>query len=238
LNEPIEMEELDEDSKLLVLEMKRLKNKVKNPRGSGTKQAAKTEMSSEEKFQDYCNKMNMEEIELMLEQKHNITMDSEEDDMEDNTEEFEDNTENYYYSYDVEPVVGVRKNNNVEEEEEYEEYVDSVDDQMTDIDTIARIGDRSLLSEKLEVEAGSEVEAVESLISRLKVAANGRVEKVLQLDRKKGEPVLLIQFDTTQYRDAVLKSSRMPGARSTTNVRFRRPKVKDLKHVVNLVRRH
>ena len=213
LNEPIEMEELDEDSKLLVLEMKRLKNKVKTSRGSGTKQAAKTEMSSEEKFQDYCNKMNMEEIELMLEQKHNITMDSEEDDMEDNTEEFEDNTENYYYSYDVEPVVGVRKNNNVEEEEEYEEYVDSVDDQMTDIDTIARIGDRSLLSEKLEVEAGSEVEAVESLISRLKVAANGRVEKVLQLDRKKGEPVLLIQFDTTQYRDAVLKSSRMPGAR-------------------------
>merc|ERR1711874_131774 len=70
------------------------------------------------------------------------------------------------------------------------------------------------------------------------VEANGKVEKVLELNRKKGEPVLLIQFDNTEYRDAVLKSSRMLDARSSTNVRFRRPKVKDLKHVVNLVRRH
>ena len=208
LDEPIDMEELDEDPKLLVQEMKRLKKKMNSPR-DGTKQAGKKEMTSEEKFQDYCDEMNMKEIDVMLKEKYNITMDSEEDNTEDNIESFDEgNTENYP------DVVGVKRNDDKEEEEEeYEEYVDSVDDQMTDIDTIARIGDRSLLSEKLEVEAGNEVEAVETLISRFKVAANGRVEKVLQLDRKKGEPVLLIQFDTTQYRDAVLKSSRMPGAR-------------------------
>ena len=134
--------------------------------------------------------------------------------------------EDYESSGDVEyeSVVSIdRKNRDEKQEEEQEQeeqemkeeddYVETVDNQMTDIETIARIGDRSLLSEKLEVEAGTEVETVQSLINRFKVAANGRVEKVLQLDRKKGEPVLLIQFDSTQYRDAVLRSSRMPGAR-------------------------
>ena len=215
LDEPVDMEELDEDSKLLVQEMKRLKNKVMSSRG-GTKQAAKKDMNSEERFQDYCNKMNMKEIEVMLMEKHNITMDSEEDTMQDNYEDYRD----YETSGDVEydSVVSIDRKNKedemeVEKEEEEEDYVETVDNQMTDIETIARIGDRSLLSEKLEVEAGTEVETVQSLINRFTVAANGRVEKVLQLDRKKGEPVLLIQFDSTQYRDAVLKSSRMPAAR-------------------------
>ena len=217
MDETIDMEELDEDSKLLVQEMNRLKRKVKTSRG-GTKQAAKKEMTSEERFEDYCNKMNMEEIEVMLEEKHNITIGSEEDSMESH-EDYED----YEYSGDVEyeSVVSIDRKSNDEEEEveeekemkEEDDYVETVDNQMTDIETIARIGDRSLLSEKLEVEAGTEVETVQSLINRFKVAANGRVEKVLQLDRKKGEPVLLIQFDSTQYRDAVLRSSRMPGAR-------------------------
>ena len=218
MDEQIDMEELDEDSKLLVQEMKRLKNKVQSTRG-GTKLAAKKDMTSEERFQDYCNKMNMEEIEVMLLEKHNITMDSEEDNMEsyEEYEEYEDYEASGNVEYDS--VVSIdRKNRDEKEEEEKEQeeeedYVEAVDNQMTDIETIARIGDRSLLSEKLEVEAGTEVETVQSLINRMKVTANGRVEKVLQLDRKKGEPVLLIQFDTTQYRDAVLKSSRMPGSR-------------------------
>merc|ERR1711937_435527 len=67
-----------------------------------------------------------------------------------------------------------------EVEDEVEEEVEE-DDQMTDIETIARIGDRSLLSEKLHVESGSEVETVESLINSFQVEANGKVEKVLEL---------------------------------------------------------
>jgi len=115
---------------------------------------------------------------------------------------------------------------------EAEEAEAAADTEMTDIETVARIGDRSLLAEKLEAEEGEEQEAVTSLISTFQLEANGRVEKVIRIESKKGQPVLLIQFDSAEFRDEVLKSSRRPGARSSTSVRFRRPKVKDLKHVV------
>ena len=75
------------------------------------------------------------------------------------------------------------------------------------------MGDRSLLSEKLDVEEGKEVETVQSLISTFKIEANGKIENVMKIDSKKAQTVLLIQFDSQEYRDAVLKASRLPGAR-------------------------
>merc|ERR1711971_699793 len=79
---------------------------------------------------------------------------------------------------------------------------------------------------------GEEKEAVESLVTKFNILANGRIEKVMQIDTKKGAPVLLVQFDSSEYRDEVLKGSRRPEARSQSSVRFRRPKVKDLKQDV------
>ena len=209
MDETVDMSDLNADEKLLVQEMKRLKKKLGTTR-DGTTKDSKSEMTSQDKFEEYCNKMNMEEIEEMLMEKHNITMDSEEEYMVEDYDDTEASGDGFY-----ETVVNVRNEavEDMEEIEEVEEVEEVEDSQMTDIETIARIGDRSLLSEKLHVESGSEVETVESLINSFQVEANGKVEKVLELNRKKGEPVLLIQFDNTEYRDAVLKSSRMPDAR-------------------------
>jgi len=55
---------------------------------------------------------------------------------------------------------------------------------------------------------------------------------VVSIETKK--KMLLVQFDTMTYRDAVLKASRSPGARSSSKARLRKPKVKDLKHVETL----
>ena len=207
MDEEIDMTDLDEDEKLLVGEMKRLKKKVRTTR-DGTQKDSKSAMTSQDKFNDYCDKMAMEEIEEMLMEKHNITLNNE--------EEYEEDYEMEDYEYEssgdvmYDAVVNIRKN---EDENELEKMVEVEDNQLTDIESIARIGDRSLLSEKLHAETGSEVETVQNLINSFQVEANGKVEKVLQLDRKKGEPVLLIQFDNTEYRDAVLRTSRMPDVR-------------------------
>merc|ERR1712037_991600 len=94
-------------------------------------------------------------------------------------------------------------------EEEIIDEVDTIvnvkkseDSQLTDLEQLARLGDKSLLLERLEVEEGKEK--------------------------------LLVQFDSMTYRDAVLKASRSPGARSSSKARLRKPKVKDLKHVETL----
>jgi hypothetical protein len=130
-----------------------------------------------------------------------------------------------------------------EEIDDYESVViqkseGSFDKSLQNLELLARLGDHSLLSEKMDVEDGSEFEAVESLVNTFNMAANGKIERVVKIDSKKGVPTLLIQFDSTEYRDAVLKSSRSPEARSSTRARLRRPKVKDLKHVVSLLTNH
>jgi len=181
--------------------------------------------TSQDKFNDYCTELNRKEVEKIL-KSVNITVES----------TTASNIDDYLETYDVDgsgdsdydPVVDVRKSNDMPEK----------DDNEVDIEEVARIGDKSLLSEKLDVEQGKEVEGVQSLINTFKIEANGKIENVMKIDSKKPQTVLLIQFDSQEYRDAVLKASRSPGARSSSNVRFRRPKVKDLKHVVSLVKRH
>jgi hypothetical protein len=119
------------------------------------------------------------------------------------------------------------------------EFLEQNDDEMSELEVVARLGDRSLLAERMtDLVDGEEKEAMEKLITKFNIVSNGRIEKVMQVDTKKGAPVLLVQFDSSKFRDEVLKGSRRPESRSQSTVRFRRPKVKDLKHVVNLVRRH
>merc|ERR1712218_391241 len=111
--------------------------------------------------------------------------------------------------------------------------VKSDDSQLNNLEQLARLGDKSLLLERLEVGEGKEAkEVVEEYVSGLDVTVEGKVEKVVSIETKK--KMLLVQFDTMTYRDAVLKASRSPGARSSSKARLRKPKVKDLKHVETL----
>ena len=156
--------------------------------------------TSGDKFDTYCADVNRKEVEKIL-KTVNITVES----------TTASNIDDYLETYDLdgsgdsdyEEIVDVRKSNDESLK----------DDKEVDIEEVARIGDKSLLSEKLDVEEGKEVEAVQSLISTFKIEANGKIENVMKIDSKKPQTVLLIQFDSQEYRDAVLKASRSPGAR-------------------------
>jgi len=126
-----------------------------------------------------------------------------------------------------------------DDEETIDEVVDNIvnvksgDSQLNDLEQLARLGDKSLLVERLEVEEGvAKRTAVEEYVAKLDVSAEGKVEKVVDVETKK--KMLLVQFDSMTFRDAVLKASRSPGARSSSKARLRKPKVKDLKHVETL----
>jgi hypothetical protein len=172
--------------------------------------------TSRDKFVNYCQEENRKDVEKILKSK-NITVTTDENDYEEGSGDIENQT-----------IISVRN----------EKSEDSLDKSLNDLELLARLGDHSLLSEKMDVEDGEEFHAVESLVNTFNVSANGRIERVVKIDSKKGVPTLLIQFDSTEYRDAVLKSSRSPEARSSSRARLRRPKVKDLKHVVSLLTNH
>merc|ERR1712156_18372 len=211
----VDFEDLDTEDQNMINAMMRFKKDAKKVL---MKDASPTEEkpTSGEKFVSYCKEENRKELEKMLKKK-NITVVTDDDNDEEGSGDVETQT-----------VISVRK----------EKSDDQLDKSLYNLEMIARLGDHSLLSEKMEVEDGAEMSAVQSLVSTFNVAANGRIERVVKIDSKKGVPTLLIQFDSTEYRDAVLKSSRTPDARSSTRARLRRPKVKDLKHVASLLANH
>ena len=200
----ITMKDLSQDEAIFIERMK-LYEKMKHYTKEGLYPISR-KPTSQDKFDSYCNEVKRAEVEEIL-KTANLTVHV--------TTEQEDS---YDYDYsgsgsgdgedeEMETVVEVRRKAELEEAEA------AADTEMTDIETVARIGDRSLLAEKLEAEEGQEQEAVTSLISTFQLEANGRVEKVIRIESKKGQPVLLIQFDSAEFRDEVLKSSRRPGAR-------------------------
>jgi len=211
-------------------------NKKKKEHEGEVDIAALRPLTSEDKFDDYCKCETLKEIEEVLEKKYNkkITVkthydycpEEESGSGNDNDEEVSGTDEDE--SQTISPIVDVRD----------QKSEDALDKSLKNLELLARLGDHSLLSEKMDVEDGTEFEAVESLVNTFNVDANGKIERVVKIDSKKGVPTLLIQFDSTEYRDAVLKSSRTPEARSSTRARLRRPKVKDLKHVVSLLTNH
>lgn len=197
------MKDLAEEEQMLVKGMMDYEKKIKT-RNANSNIDRNSDLSSSEKFDSYCTEMNRKEVEKIL-KSVNITLDhgSTEDDY------------NYDYSnYEASGEVVIEEETVVVRKDDIEEQVD---EEMTDIETVARIGDRSLLAEKLEVEEGNEVESVTTFINSFEVNANGKVEKVFKIDSKKGHPVLLIQFDSADYRDAVLRGSRLPESRYNSN---------------------
>ena len=74
------------------------------------------------------------------------------------------------------------------------------------------------------------------MVNQLHVEEEGSVVEVLHPSRKKGKSVLLIRFDNTKYRNAVLRSSkRLKGQEDTKLAKLRKPNFKDWKKMVNLV---
>jgi len=176
-------------------------------------------------FDHYCQKQNLKAKRVWMKKKQ---------------EEADEAVVTEYEDYETEEEE--EADEDVDNEEEYEDggVVEVKRDgkektkmpQMNDLEQLARLGDRSLLVEKLEVEEGAEQADMEQFVTSLNVTANGKVEKVVIVEGKK--KMLLVQFDTVGYRDAVLKASRSPEARSLSKARLRKPKVKDLKHVESL----
>ena len=197
-DEEISLDRLAYDERLFVERMQIYENyKAQLERTPGMMEIRR-KMTSKDKFNEYCREEDAKEVKQILASKYNTTVTVQDSSTTDTDEDYGSGSGDYG-EYDE--VVEVRKEDEIEEE-------------MTELEVVARIGDRSLLAERMEqLEAGEEKKAVEELITTFNIQANGRIEKVMQIDNKKGQPVLLVQFDTSQYRDEVLKGSRRPEAR-------------------------
>ena len=194
----ISLERLSYDERLFVERMALYeKFKAQQARTPGMKEIRR-KMTNKDKFNEYCQEEDAKEIREILEKNHNITVTA----SESNTNTEGSGSGNYEDYEDVVEVKAEFLNYNKEE------------DDVSELEILARIGDRSLLAERMtDVVDGEEKEAVERLVTTFNILANGQIEKVVQIDTKKGAPVLLVQFDTSEYRDEVLKGSRRPEAR-------------------------
>jgi len=173
--------------------------------------------TSKDKFDTYCQEENRKIIEKILKSK-NVTVGTEETNNEEGSgEDYEDG------SGGDATIISVGN-----EDEKSADDLEKKQEMLTDLLTNSRLLDHSLLSVKLDIKEGSELAEVKSLVKSFNIQANGRIEKVVKIDSKKGTPSLLIQFDSTKYRDAVLKGSRSQAARSSSSARLRKPKLKDL----------
>lgn len=218
-------EELDEEEKMAVRVFNKVKKIEEDERAaaqldSNRRQIIKPE-TNKDHFQKYCNEQN-------LEAKRRFMKKMKEEELEASVTEVDDE------DLEEEAVVETsEEEENIDEVDTIVNVKKSEDSQLNDLEQLARLGDKSLLLERLEVEEGKEKQAaVEEYVASLNVTADGQVEKVVDVETKK--KMLLVQFDSMTYRDAVLKASRSPGARSSSKARLRKPKVKDLKHVETL----
>jgi len=224
-------EELSEEEKMALKVFKRVKEieaeemRLAEQVEDNRRNIERAETNTD-KFQKYCNGQNLEAkrnfMKKMKEEMLEASVVEVNTDGDDDEEVVEDNTEE-----------SPKEEEDIEEDNTIVNVKKSEDTQLNDLEQLARLGDKSLLLERLEVEEGKEAkEVVEEYVSGLDVTVEGKVEKVVSIETKK--KMLLVQFDTMTYRDAVLKASRSPGARSSSKARLRKPKVKDLKHVETL----
>merc|ERR1711936_1316079 len=207
-------EELSEEEKMALKVFKRVKEieaeemRLAEQVEDNRRNILRAETNTD-KFEKYCNGQNLEAkrnfMKKMKEEMLEASVVEVNTDGDDDEEVVEHNTEE-----------SPKEEEDIEEDNTIVNVKKSEDTQLKDLEQLARLGDKSLLLERLEVEEGKE----------------GKVEKVVGIETKK--KMLLVQFDTLTYRDAVLKASRSPGARSSSKARLRKPKVKDLKHVETL----
>merc|ERR1719220_1408042 len=134
-------------------------------------------------FQTYCNKQN-------LEAKRRFMKKMKEEELEASVTEVDDE--------DLEEEAVVETSGEEENIDEVDTIVNvkkSEDSQLNDLEQLARLGDKSLLLERLEVEEGKEKQAaVEEYVASLNVTADGQVEKVVDVETKK--KMLLVQFNS------------------------------------------
>ena len=204
--------------------------------------------SDEEQFDNYCDEMTIDEIEKIVKEEYNLDLSPKET----TSTETPLQTEVEIRASHVEAVQLAEQLmdilNKTKSETDVEDGVEVTGDAVvtnvrakdviTQITDVGRIADRSLLLDGgLAKGAGSEtVETVQSLVNQLHVKEEGRVVEVLHPSRKKGKSVLLIRFDNTKYRNAVLRSSkRLKGQEDTKLAKLRKPNFKDWKKMVNLV---
>ena len=203
-------EELSEEEKMALKVFKRVKEieaeemRLAEQVEDNRRNIERAETNTD-KFQKYCNGQNLEAkrnfMKKMKEEMLEASVVEVNTDGDDDEEVVEDNTEE-----------SPKEEEDIEEDNTIVNVKKSEDTQLNDLEQLARLGDKSLLLERLEVEEGKEAkDVVEEYVSGLDVTVEGKVEKVVSIETKK--KMLLVQFDTMTYRDAVLKASRSPGAR-------------------------
>ena len=199
-------EELDEEEKMAVRVFKKVKKieQEEDERAAMQLESNRREImkpkTNKDKFVKYCAQQNLEAKRAFMKKMKEEMLEASVTEVDD--EDLEDEAvteapEEEEIIDEVDTIVNVKK---------------SKDSQLNDLEQLARLGDKSLLLERLEVEEGKEKQAaVEEYVASLNVTADGQVEKVVDVETKK--KMLLVQFDSMTYRDAVLKASRSPGAR-------------------------
>ena len=220
----------------------------KKKRADNTRQVVRPETDMDH-FKSYCKNLNMDAKRKYIKAMKNAEIETADTETEEEVEEEDDEPLDYYEYQTEAPEDGTGEGVliNVKNLKK-----DQNEPAINDLEELARLGDRSLLVDRLEVEQGEEQEVMETFVSSLEVDKEGTVEKVIVIQGKKGK-TLLVQFDSVTYRDAVLKASRSPEARyvirtvcpffpsipifplrSASKAKLRKPKVKDLKHVESL----
>ena len=197
-------EELNDEEKmaLKVFEKVKMIEKEEDKRTAaqleGNRRVITKPKTNADHFQAWCNKQNLEAkrrfMKKMKEEELEVSVtEADEEDLEEAVVESPEEVDN---DDEVDTIVNVK----------------SADPKMNDLEQLARLGDKSLLLERLKVEEGKEEQAaVEEYVASLNVTVDGKVEKVVSVETKK--KMLLVQFDSMTFRDAVLKASRSPGAR-------------------------
>ena len=197
-------EELNDEEKmaLKVFEKVKMIEKEEDKRTAaqleGNRRVITKPKTNADHFQAWCNKQNLEAkrrfMKKMKEEELEVSVtEVDEEDLEEAVVESPEEVDN---DDEVDTIVNVK----------------SADPKMNDLEQLARLGDKSLLLERLKVEEGKEEQAaVEEYVASHNVTVDGKVEKVVSVETKK--KMLLVQFDSMTFRDAVLKASRSPGAR-------------------------
>jgi len=106
------------------------------------------------------------------------------------------------------------------------------------LELLSKLNDNIVLVDKIKFEdekddATDQVK-VEELFTLLGVQEQGTVEKIFRIESRRGTR-LLVQVDSSNFRDEIIKSYRSGTVRETLPAKLRKPKVKDMKHIISLV---
>jgi len=211
--------QLTRDSELVVRIMKRLEEEQNKP--DPYVKPIERGATPQDKFTNHCQEQNavakrkyyQERLAFLNNTITSAENDNDEEDLEDIEEE--------------EDVVEAKQRMIIEEEKTDEERV-------SEIELFTELGERSLLFEKMEiVDEDNLRKEVEDLIETFDVSVDGEVERAVEVRSRKGSSTVLVEFDSSYYRDSVLRQSRT--SRNLSTVRLRKLKMRDLKLVGDLL---